>query len=287
MNNKILKTSVLLGLMLSTFSYADYDEYGYEQRPQEDPYAQQQKSIPAKQVIIQNRKEITSLKTRVSQLEERVFGLTSLLEGANAAIAELKQNGRGISSNINANISPNNDNTALIKELGGMIDKINASYVSKEELQKLLDNNKMPNAKKVKSKTNSNSSTSKDLSIDSKPTAKVYSEGVRLFIKQRYDEAKKRFILTDKKGYKPAASNYYLGEIAYYTKKYSSAIFHFKKSAGIYDQASYIDVLLLHTGISLDKTGDKTQAKSFYKNIIANYPDKKSAKIAKDKLKKM
>ena len=44
-----------------------------------------------------------------------------------------------------------------------------------------------------------------------------YSEGVRLFQKKRYDEAKKRFVLTDTRGYKPAASNYYLGEIAYYT----------------------------------------------------------------------
>ncbi|SFZ97987.1 TPR repeat containing exported protein; Putative periplasmic protein contains a protein prenylyltransferase domain [hydrothermal vent metagenome] len=280
MNYNILKSIILLSFIGSTFSYAEYTNYDDRYEAENNHYAQQQKSIPAKQVIIQNRKEITALKSRVSELEERVFGLTSLLEGANSEIAALKMGRNSIPSAMNE--EPTTDNKALIKELGVMIDKINASYVSREELQQLLNDRALPNSKKIKKE---NAKTEK--TVDSKPTAKVYSEGVRLFIKQRYDEAKKRFIITDSKGYKPAASNYYLGEIAYYTKKYQSAIFHYKKSAGIYDQASYIDVLLLHTAISLDKTGDKTQARSFYENIIANYPDKKSAKIAKEKLKKL
>ena len=287
MSIKISKILFLGAIVGSSFAYAQYNDYGYNQNPQADPYAQQQKSIPAKQVIIQNRKEITALKSRVSELEERVSGLTSLLEGANAAIGELQMSRSPFPANANTSAPVNNDNTALIKELGVMIDKINASYVSKEELQKLLKGKKVSSTTKVKPKKEKIVSSTPEQSLDSKPTAKVYSEGVRLFIKQRYDEAKKRFVITDKKGYKPAASNYYLGEIAYYTKKYSTAIFHFKKSAGIYDQASYIDVLLLHTGVSLEKTGDKTQAKSFYENIIANYPDKKSSRIAKDRLKRM
>jgi len=162
-----------------------------------------------------------------------------------------------------------------------MIDKINASYVSKEELQKILGGKKIAVSKPAMKKQEARES------FKGKSTAKIYSEGVRLFIKQRYDEAEKRFTITDTKGYKPAASNYYLGEIAYYTKKYEDAIFFYKKSVSLYDQASYIDVLLLHTAISLEKTGDKAQAKTFYKNIIDNYPDKKSAKIAKEKLKKL
>ena len=83
-----------------------------------------------------------------------------------------------------------------------------------------------------------------------------------------YDDAKKRFTIADAKGYKPAASNYYLGEIAYYTQQYEDAIFYYKKSAGLYDKAEYIDVLLLHTAISLERTGNKEQAKLFYQNII-------------------
>ena len=78
-----------------------------------------------------------------------------------------------------------------------------------------------------------------------------------------------------------------MGEIAYYTKQYSDAIFYFKKSAGLYDKASYIDTLLLHTAISLDNTGEKEQARVFYENIIENYSGKKTAEIAKDRVKKL
>jgi TolA-binding protein len=37
----------------------------------------------------------------------------------------------------------------------------------------------------------------------------------------------------------------------------------------------------------LDKTGEKQQAKLFYENLIENYPGKKSASIAKGKLRKL
>jgi len=163
-----------------------------------------------------------------------------------------------------------------------MIDKINSEYVSKTELQQALANRGA-----YISATNKSIKDKKSEPVKSKSTKELYSEGVRLFVKRRYDEAKKRFAITDTKGYKPAASNYYLGEIAYYTKKYEDAIFYFKKSAGLHDKASYIDTLLLHTAIALDKNGEKVQARAFYENIIANYAGKKTATIAKEKLKKL
>jgi TolA-binding protein len=169
---------------------------------------------------------------------------------------------------------------ALLKKLAAMIDDINANYVSKEELQKALGG-------KVTVKSPVKAGNIKEDSLENTNTAELYSEGVRYFVKQHYDEAKKRFTITDAKGYKPAASNYYLGEIAYYTKKYEDAIFYFKKSAGLYDKASYIDTLLLHTAVSLENTGDKGQARVFYENIIENYAGKKTAKIAKERLKKL
>jgi len=235
---------------------------------------------PAKVVITQNRDNIVRLKRRIIELEERVDGLSSLVEGLSITINELQAPGRVQQTPVN---KTNTDNTALLKELGVMIDQINENYVSKEELQRILKSkDKYTAPKKEKHATASNSGSLADIS-----SSKLYSEGVRLFLKKRYNEAKKRFTITDTKGYKPAASNYYLGEIAYYTKKYDDAIFYFKKSAGLYDEASYIDTLLLHTGISLEKTGDKEQAKAFYENIIDNYSSKKSAKIARERLKKL
>ena len=275
-----------LAVLLSTvLLHAEYGDYSYNDDPPAHAYYEPPKSIPAKQVIIQNRKTITALKRRVNDLEERVSGLISLVEGLNETIAEMK-----MAENLTRNRTNKNapDNTQLLKELGLMIDNINANYVSKDDLKQALQGKKIPSSTHNSRKEVSGGSTSSDnVSLEGKSTAKIYSEGVRLFVKQRYDEAEKRFVITDKKGYKPAASKYYLGEIAYYTKKYEDAIFFYKKSVSLYDQASYIDVLLLHTAISLEKTGDKAQAKTFYKNIIDNYPDKKSAKIAKEKLKKL
>ncbi len=268
----------IIWILLATGTVA-FAEYGYDDSPGEN-YDEPKRTIPAKQVIIQNRKSITALKRQIADLKERVSGMASLIEGLNGTIAEMKNTPSTSTTPVNST-----ENTKLLKELGLMIDKINENYVSKEELQKLLNGKKLsPHSRKKQNKT---STLSQSDTFDGKSTAKIYSEGVRLFVKQRYDEAAKRFTLTDKKGYKPAASNYYLGESAYYTKQYEDAIFFYKKSASLYDQASYIDVLLLHTAVSLEKTGDKAQAKTFYKNIIENYPNKKSAAIAKKKMKSL
>jgi len=220
---------------------------------------------------------MAAMRQHIVAQDERIDGLTTIIEGLSASVNELR------SSNMNQtqeNSTQNSD--ALLQKLAGMIDEINANYVRRDELNKVLGQKT-----KTVSKTKKSTASKQQTSLSSKSNAALYSEAVRHFVKRRYDEAKKRFSITDTKGYKPAASNYYLGEIAYYTKQYEDAIFYFKKSAGLYDKASYIDTLLLHTAISLHKTGEKSQARIFYENIIENYPSKKTASIAKDRLKKL
>jgi len=219
---------------------------------------------------------MASMRQKIAEQDERIDGLTTIIEGLSATLNEIRSN----SVNSTANSTEGSD--ALLQKLAGMIDEINANYVRRDELNKVLSKSVTKVTPKKASK-----SVSKVNSLVGKSNATLYSEGVRHFVKKRYSEAKKRFSVTDTKGYKPAASNYYLGEIAYYTNQYEDAIFYFKKSAGLYDKASYIDTLLLHTAISLDKTGEKSQARVFYENIIENYPTKKTAKIAKDRVKKL
>lgn len=230
---------------------------------------------------VSSKRTLSALKQHIAQQDERIDGLTTIIEGLSASLNELQMKG----TERPVIVESGQSNDALLQKLAAMIDDINENYVSKEELQKALGNKNMP--KKSTAKISAKTDKKEEDSLQGKSNAKLYSEGVRLFVKKRYSEAHKRFTVTDTKGYKPAASNYYLGEIAYYTKKYEDAIFYFKKSAGIYDQASYIDTLLLHTAVSLEKSGDKGQAKAFYKNIIENYSGKKSAKIAKQRLKKL
>ncbi len=251
--------------MGTVFLFAEPSVYGNGVRGYSDP----------EKIIQKNKKKIISLQRKIRQLNEKIDGLRSIVEGLNTTVHDLQEK-RQVSQQ-------GGDNATLLKELGTMIDKINSEYVSKTELQKIL-HLKGTNASSVIQTTKKKQPLD---SLEEKSVKKLYSEGVRLFVKKRYDEAKKRFVKTDIKGYKPAASNYYLGEIAYYTKQYEDAIFYFKKSAGLYDKASYIDTLLLHTAVSLEKNGQKAQAKVFYENIIANYEGHKSAKIAKQKLKKL
>jgi len=219
---------------------------------------------------------MAAMRQKISEQDERIDGLTTIIEGLSASLNEMRSNASGSAENSTQG------SDALLQKLAGMIDEINANYVRRDELNKVLtkSSTKVTPKKVVKSESKSDS-------LSGKSNASLYSEGVRHFVKKRYSEAKKRFTITDTKGYKPAASNYYLGEIAYYTKQYEDAIFYFKKSAGLYDKASYIDTLLLHTAISLDKTGEKSQARVFYENIIENYPAKKTAKIAKDRVKRL
>ena len=266
-DNKYLRGFFYTLLASTLFAQAEPSVYGFGN---EAPVTQVETSG-------ESANTIAELKQRIAQQDERIDGLTTIIEGLSAAINELQQ-----SKSMNSGSLQDGDasNRALLEKLASMIDEINANYVSKDDLQSALSGNK-------KTISSTEITTKKSDSIEGKSNAQLYSEAVRLFGKKRYSEAQKRFEITDAKSYKPAASNYYLGEIAYYTKKYEDAIFYFKKSAGIYDKASYIDTLLLHTAVSLEKNGDKAQARAFYENIIENYAEKKSAKIAKDRLKKL
>lgn len=272
MRGKYIVHIGLAFVVACTMAYSEPSVYGFNEDNNNHPEA-----------VDRNEKTIASLKRQLVEQKERIDGLTTIVEGLSATVNEL-QSGRENASTINA--TDNSDNGELLKKLATMIDNINENYVSKADLEKVLGSKSTPSVKTdvIESSQNTNSDVNE---LKQKSDADLYSEGVRLFVKNHYDEAKERFTLTDKNGYKSAASNYYLGEIAYYTKKYEDAIFYFKKSAGLYDKASYIDTLLLHTAISLENTGEKDQAKAFYENIIANYGDKKTAKIAKEKLQKL
>ena len=132
MHPKYIRTLLLLTLLAPLFLSAEYSEYGYNREYNSGNNGPVRKSVPAKEVIIQNRKTITSLKRTIAEQKERIDGLTSLVEGLNVSVAELKMHAAP------ATVNSGTDNTALLKELGVMIDKINNDYVSKAELQKAL-----------------------------------------------------------------------------------------------------------------------------------------------------
>lgn len=154
--------------------------------------------------------------------------------------------------------------------MSSLIDSINTNYVSKKsfasleaKVAKIL---KQQSAKKI-AKTATK--------IDG---ASLIKEATNAFNAKKYDNAKKKFTELVNRNYKPARSNYYLGEIAYFQKSYTAAIKHYKKSLSLYDKASYIPRLLYHTGISFNKLGKATEGSRFFDALKNGYPESKEAK---------
>lgn len=172
-------------------------------------------------------------------------------------------------------------NTAIL-EISKLLDKINVSYVSKDEFNSLVkDVNKFKDliSKELESASTPKKKVSKKLSNGDVATeAKTYYE------KKLYTKAIESYNYLIEHNYKPAKSHYMIGEIYFNMKNYAEAIAYFKKSAKLYSKASYMHNLMLHTAISMDKTGDKQNAKTFYNAVISKYPQSTSAEIAKNKL---
>lgn len=174
-----------------------------------------------------------------------------------------------------------------IVEISKIVDSINESYVTKSEFNSLVDDvNKFKDlvAKELKEKEKQ---TSKQSTYGGMTNGEVETKAKELYDKKNYSDAKKYYKYLIDKNYKPARSHYMIGEVEYYKKNYAEAIAYFKKSASLYSKADYMPVLMLHTAISMQETGDKKNAVNFYDSVISQYPNSSSAKIAKSRLGKI
>ncbi len=221
--------------------------------------------------ILENKKTLQMLYNKITEQQRKIDGLSTVIEGQNKEIFELKEQLSAQEHKINA-IKENNSTYSLLLEMGQTLDNINNSYVSKDELRMALGGG---------GGFSSSAVAPAPINIDPSET---YRQGVQLFGTRSYLAAKAHFEEALSLNYKPASTNYYLGEIAYYTQNYKEAIGYFKTSSSLNDQASYMDILFLHTAISLEKSGDRQQAKTFYQYVIDTYPNKKSASIARNRI---
>lgn len=193
----------------------------------------------------------------------------------------------------------NNKNLAALKKalkkLEKNIKKINKAYISDKEFKKNMkqfitraefDALKNSLGKSSSSKTKASSGSkkviNKNLSAEQKKV--MLDEAKALFKKDYFTKAIPKFETLLALNYKPATNNYYLGEIWYYRKKYDKAIAYFKQSATLYDKASWMPKLLLHSAISFEKTGDLQNAANFYDTLVNIYPDSQEAVIANKNL---
>ncbi len=253
-----------------------------------------------KQKLENLNKQTLSIDNKVDSLRERVDGFQTVLESIaekshknssdlnallqsskDASVAQQERN-----SKIDALIQANSENVdklkLLITEMSTLVDTINSNYVSKDEFNGLVkDINEFKKLVGSKIKSSSKSSSS---SLDSMGAPTVYNKAKSYYDKKNYAKAVEYYKYLVSKRYKPAYSNYMLGQIHYKRKSYAEAIAYFKESATLYDKASYMPELMLHTAISMQKTKDTANAKKFLKGLISAYPTSSEAKEAKKAL---
>jgi len=270
-----MKKTILYGFIaLSSLLYAyEPSVYGAGDMDSANPYG----LTKTEQAVLDNKKSLQMLYNTVKEQQRKIEGLTTVIEGQNKEILSLKEQLEVIANKPEPPKEDTNQTYSLLLELGQMIDNINNTYVSRDELKKVLAGSR------VQQELSSTSSMDSGQAIQGN-SADTYRQGVQLFAKRSYNASKEYFLQALSQSYKPASSNYYLGEIAYYTHNYTDAVAYYKQSASLYDQASYMAVLYLHTAISLDKDGEKEQAKGFYQYVIDNYPNTKASSIAKKRI---
>ncbi len=249
-------------------------------------------------LILESNKKIetiahkNSLQTaKVESVTERLDGLQAIVEGLSQAsneqkIALVKLSDSTQEGNKSKTIDEltrlskaNSDNIMqlkmLLEELSRSVDTINASYVTKEEFSVLVKQLKvsMPVEASITPKKMDNITIEK--------------EAKKLFDNQKYSEAQAYYEIMVQKKYKQSEATFWIGECYFEQNKYKEAVGYYKQSASLNEKSSVMPTLLLHTGISMEKTGDKEKAKSFYNATISRYGSTGSAVEAKEKLAKL
>ncbi len=276
-----MKYILILSCVFSIYLNAEVSAFGAGNLNAKNPYGltEGEKVIYAnKKAILTNSKEVKSLRYKVDQLTESIQGLRSVVDSLSEKVGQTGQqlhqmdadNSQAKDDKIQAlknELSEQKEYAqklaTALQKLTVMIDDMSVNYVKKSDLP--TRKKKVISKKKITNKL-------------------LLSSAIKLFRAKKYDDASLKFALLAKKSYKPAMSNYYLGECAYYQKSYKAAIVYFKKSAGFYDKASYMPTLLLHTALSFEKIHDNENAKRFFQAVITNYSQSTQAKIAQKHL---
>nr|WP_321266028.1 tetratricopeptide repeat protein [uncultured Sulfurimonas sp.] len=264
----------------------------------------------SEKVILQNKNELNKVVVKsnnqaneVESLRERIDGLQTIIEGLSKKSQENKLSLKELDKKNSEELINSNEyekrlseisqaNALEIKdlklaqvELKALLDNISANYISKEEFNTLVgDFNKF---KELVAKELKKSSKPKTSELDKMQNAEVENIAKSNFDKKYYTKSLEYYEHLIKKNYRPARAHYMIGEIKYRRKDYADAIAYFKKSASLYSKADYMPSLMFHTAVSMDRTGDAQNAKSFYTGVITKFPNSKEAKLAKKNLSKM
>jgi TolA-binding protein len=249
-------------------------------------------------LILENKKEIETViqknnvqNAKVETVTERLDGMQGILEGLSQRSNEqtltlqklhdqmtTESNATSSVDELGKQISANTENIAqfktLLEELSHVVDGINSNYVTKEQFAALIK----------QLKVNIPSTGASPAKMDNSALEK---EANRLFLQKKYPESQEYFEQMVQKKYKVSEAHYMIGETFFERQSYKEAISYYKESAAGNEKAGYMPTLLLHSGISMEKTGDRGSAKAFYQATISKYGGSGAAKEAQERLSKL
>lgn len=253
-------------------------------------------------LILENKKELQTViqkhnlqSSKVESVSERIDGLQGIVEGLAEANNEQKRaiqklqestaaseiddtNRTQTLADLQKQVLANTENIGQIKglmeELSRVVDGINSNFVSKEDFSGLIKQLKIavPGGEAVSIKSDN---------------ATLEKEGYSLFEQKKYADAQHVFELMVQKKYKLPEAYFMIGESYFGQKNYKEAVASYKESAARNDKALYMPTLLLHSGISMEKTGDTNSAKAFYQATVVKFGSSGAAKEANERLGKL
>lgn len=296
------KKVFLLSCLLPVFSLAsEPSAFGAGDLSNSNPYG----LTSNEKVLLETKKNLHKVSVKsnnqeneLDSLRERIDGLQSIIESLsrkahNNKINLKKQNElnslksqntseyeKRLSEIVTQNTQSIEQQKIVMQEVSLLLDSINKEYVSKSEFNTLV--NDVNEFKELVAKELKNSSKKAAKSSSTKKSSKtLYNEAEKLYKKKYYTKAIQNYELLIKRKYKPAFAHYRIGEMNYKRKNYSNAISYFKKSSSLYSKAKYMPNLMLHTAVSMQKTGDSAHANAFFEAIVAKYPNSAEARDAK------
>lgn len=226
--------------------------------------------------------KVQHLRLKVDKYDERFAEMEGTLQKMQS---ESNNTVTQVTATMEENLKIQNGNieklTIALKDLSKIIDEINSNYVPGAELQAMREEMKAL-SEKVTKVMEEPSYAFKD-----EENFKIYADAEDYYEKKDYKQSEPRFKWSFDHQYKPASSTYHLGQIAFKQKRYSDAIYYYKKSVSLYDKADYMPELLYNAALSFEQIKDMGNAKKFFESVVAAFPDSKAAAEAKNKLEKL
>ncbi len=279
-----------VALLGAALSYAEVSAFNAGNVVSSSAYGLTQNEKALKERLDTLNGNFLQINSSLDATNERVEGLQSTLEGinsqysqTNAKFSEFEQNLSTISDEfkkINAQIRATRNENKQIKDALNELSQLISASLGKDLMEQNataqdFNATSLVPAKKEQEPT-------KEAAWKKQESITILNAALKEFEKmETLASAKEKFEFLITRRYKPARSNFYLGEIEYKQQNYAGAIVYYQKSVALYSKdTDYMPKLLYHTGISFDKVGDTARANGFYKALKAQYPKSPEAKAA-------